>query len=408
MKKEDFIERRKKLFAKISDNELVILLSREESELYLRFNQDKNLFYMTGLETPKTILVMFKKGETETTFCFIERNVPEKVVWYGEKMSKQAAKEISGIEQIYFYDELNSVLHPYLSVAENVYVNYETSELLSSKSNALVYVNELRNNYPNLKFKQFNTIVSSLRSVKDDSEIEELQKAINITGAGIERIMRNSKSGMYEYQLESMLYDTMLSNGYREWGFTPIIAQGGNAATLHYSANNAIIEENKLVLLDVGAASSNYSADISRTFPISGKFTERQKEVYLAVLDVQKKIINLVKPGISLKELNDITIELISQKLINLGLIEDEKNYRKYYMHSVSHHLGLDTHDLGSRTSVLEIGNVITVEPGIYIPEEEIGVRIEDDILVTENGHIILSGNIPKEIEDLEKLMLGK
>ena len=128
----------------------------------------------------------------------------------------------------------------------------------------------------------------------------------------------------------------------------------------------------------------------------------------MAVLDVQKKIINLVKPGISLKELNDITIELISQKLINLGLIEDEKNYRKYYMHSVSHHLGLDTHDLGSRTSVLEIGNVITVEPGIYIPEEEIGVRIEDDILVTENGHIILSGNIPKEIEDLEKLMLGK
>lgn len=408
MKKEDFIERRKKLFEKMNDNELVILLSREESELYLRFNQDKNLFYMTGLETPKTVLVMFKKGELETTFAFIERNVPERVVWYGEKMKKSEATEISGIDTIYFYDELNAVLHYYLSVAENVYVNYETSEPFASKSNALVYINELRNNYPNLKFKQFNKIISSLRSVKDDSEIEELQKAIDITGAGIERIMKDSKPGMYEYQLESMLYDTMLSNGYREWGFTPIIAQGKNAATLHYSANNTLIEENKLVLLDVGAASSNYSADISRTFPVTGKFTERQKEVYSAVLFVQKTIINMVKPGISMKELNEETAKLISKELIKLGLITDEKDYKKYYMHSVSHHLGLDTHDLGSRTSVLEVGNVITVEPGIYIPEEEIGVRIEDDVLVTEAGHTVLSESIPKEIEDLENLASGK
>ena len=408
MKKEDFIERRKKLFAKMKDNELVILLSREESELYLRFNQDKNLFYLTGLEIPKTALVMYKNGKTEITMAFIERNIPERVVWYGEKMKKSEAMEISGIETIYYFDEINSILFNYLSSSEKVYVNYENAEPFSAKSNTLVFVNELRNNYPSLLFKQFDSIVASLRSVKDDSEIEELQKAIDITGAGIQRIMENVKPGMFEYQLESMLYDTMLTNGFRDWGFTPIVAQGGNAATLHYSANNTVIEENKLVLLDVGAASNNYSADISRTFPVSGKFTERQKAVYSSVLFVQKTIIDLVKPGISLKELNEKTVELISEELVKLGLITDKKDYRKYYMHSVSHHLGLDTHDLGSRTSVLEVGNVITVEPGIYIPEEEIGIRIEDDVLVTEAGHTVLSESIPKEIEDLENIILGK
>ncbi len=408
MKKEDFIERRKKLFEKMNDNELVILLSREESELYLRFNQDKNLFYMTGLETPKTALAMYKNGEKEITICFIERNVPEKVVWYGEKMSKSEAEEISGIKTIYFYDELNSVLHPYLTAAEKVYVNYQTAEPFTSKPNSLIYVNELRDYYPHLSFRQFDTIVAGLRVIKDDSEIQELQKAIDITGEGIERIVKNAKPGMYEYQLESMLYDTMLSKGFREWGFTPIIAQGGNAATLHYSENNTKIEENKLVLLDVGAASSNYSADISRTFPASGKFTDRQKEVYASVLFVQKEIINMVKPGLPMKELNEKTKELISKELIKLGLITDEKDCGKYYMHNVSHFLGLDTHDLGDRTAELKVGNVITVEPGIYIPEEEIGIRIEDDVLVTETGHIVLSESIPKEIEDLEKLASGK
>ena len=209
---------------------------------------------------------------------------------------------------------------------------------------------------------------------------------------------------MKEFELEAILQYHIIKNGLKHQGFVPIIAAGKNATTLHYIRNDSKIGNNELVLLDVGAACNNYSADISRTFPVSGKFTARQKEVYYEVLNIQKEIIEMVNPQVGLTDLNKRTNELIAEALIRLKLISDKKDFRKYYMHSVSHHLGMDTHDLGSRDSVLEAGNVITVEPGIYIPEEGIGIRIEDDILVTKDGYKNLSADIPKEIEDLENM----
>lgn len=209
---------------------------------------------------------------------------------------------------------------------------------------------------------------------------------------------------MYEYELESILFYRLQRSGVRNWGFAPIIAGGINAATLHYEKNECQIESGQLVLMDVGASYNNYSADITRCFPIGEKFTERQKQIYQIVLDVQKEIIAMIKPGVKLSELNIRTRELLTESALAIGLITDPDDILKYYMHSVSHFLGMDTHDLGGREAVLEVGNVITVEPGLYLAEEKLGVRIEDDVLVTESGHCVLSQNIPKEIDEIEEI----
>ncbi|HQB98035.1 MAG TPA: M24 family metallopeptidase, partial [Candidatus Cloacimonadota bacterium] len=244
--------------------------------------------------------------------------------------------------------------------------------------------------------------------IKSEWEIMQLQKAIDVTGKGILDIWENAQAGMMEYELEAMLFYRIQRSGLKHWGFAPIIASGINAATLHYEKNDCQIGTNDLVLMDVGASYMNYSADISRTFPISGVFSERQKDVYSAVLRVQKEIISMIHPGVSLMDLQKRTRELIAQELIELKLITEASEVGKYYMHGVSHFLGMDTHDVGGRTAILEPGNVITVEPGIYIPEERIGVRIEDDVLVTEEGYCVLSQNIPKEISEIEEILKAR
>ena len=265
------------------------------------------------------------------------------------------------------------------------------------------FVRQIRDRFPKILFDDLSKIILPLRTVKEKWEIKQIQKAIDITGKGIKQIYKKARAGMMEFELEAIFNYEITKTGLRHLGFKSIIAAGKNAATLHYESNNSKIGKNDLVLLDVGASYNNYSADISRTFPVSGKFTDRQKAVYEEVWNVQKAIIKMIKPGIGLKELNKKTVELISKALIKLKLIKDKKNYKKYYMHSISHHLGMDTHDIGKRDSILKAGNVITVEPGIYIPEESIGVRIEDDILVTKDGYKNLSENIPKEIEEIER-----
>jgi Xaa-Pro aminopeptidase len=267
-----------------------------------------------------------------------------------------------------------------------------------------MWIQTLRSHFPHLIFDGLGKIVTPLRSVKEPWEIEQLQKAIDITGQGIRKIMDNSRVGMMEYTLESMLYNEMLSNGFRHWGFRPIVAAGHNATTLHYEENDCKVENNTLVLLDVGAACNGYSADITRTYPITKKFAKRQLDVYKAVLETQEAIISMIKPGIGMTELNEAASGMLAKSMLKLKLITDVKDFRRYYMHSIGHHLGLDTHDVGARDSVLEAGNVITVEPGIYIPEESLGIRIEDDILVTETGYRNLSIDIPKSPKALEEI----
>ena len=404
MNTEILSKRRETFVNELKEKAGAVIFSANSSFEYLPFLQDKNFFYFTNLEIPSSIIYIKEKKNKPFVKLFIEREIPERVVWEGNKMSKEKAKEISGIDNIGYLDEFERFISSELNTLEQLYVNYGNSRLNQKKNHPLRFVNQARQDYPHLRFNKLTDFVKPLRTKKDKWEIEQLQKAIDVTAQGIKKIMETAKSDMMEYELEAILFRNIRGNGYKHWGFKPIIAAGKNATTLHYLKNNCKIEPKQLVLMDVGAACNNYSADISRTFPIEEKFSKRQKQVYEAVLYIQKEIINMIKPKVTMKELNEKTIELMSEKLKELKLIDDKKDVKKYYMHSIGHHLGLDTHDIGDRNATLEAGNVITVEPGIYIPEEGIGVRIEDDILVTESGFKNLTAAVPKEINELEKI----
>jgi len=397
------VNRRTGLIKQLKEKELIIIFAASVAKYPRNFLQDNNFKYLIGLDLPEAILVISKQKKPVMEL-FIERGIPEMEVWEGKKMTKEEASEISGIEKISYLDEFERKIGSYMGSSISVYTNLGYNNIDKPLNKQQDFITKAKQHFPHITASDITKIMIPLRSVKTKWEIEQIQKAINVTGEGIKNIIIKSKIWMMEYELEAILQFEVTRKGFQHMGFKPIIAAGGNAATLHYEQNNSKIGKDEMVLLDVGAACNGYSADISRTFPVSGKFTKRQKEVYSEVLKINKKIITMVKPGIGMKELNEKTVELIQKSLIKLKLIEDKKDYRKYYMHSVGHHLGMDTHDIGARDSVLKMGNVITIEPGIYIPEEKIGVRIEDDILVTKTGNKNLSKNIPKEINELENL----
>jgi len=395
--------RRERLAALLSDGEYVIVFANAQCKLQ-KFRQDKNFLYLTGLNHPELIYVAGKYGSRFNDMLFIERSDPERIVWEGEKLDAKEATRISGIKQVRYLDEFYPTLSGMCPLMQVIHANLGFAGLNQPPTLAMHMLQPIRDRQPQIQIKQLNDLIAPLRKIKDNWEVKQLQKAIDITGQGIEDIVSSATAGMMEYELEATLFYRMQMNGLQAWGFAPIIAAGINAATLHYEKNNCRIGDNELVLMDVGADCNGYSADVTRCFPIGKKFTARQKQIYSLVLDVQKKVIAAVKPGVKLSELNDITKKGLAQGLIALNLIDSEDQVGRYYMHSVSHFLGLDTHDLGGREAVLEEGNVITVEPGLYLPEENLGVRIEDDVLVTKTGHKVLSAKIPKEIKDIEKL----
>ncbi|HPK82530.1 MAG TPA: Xaa-Pro aminopeptidase [Candidatus Syntrophosphaera sp.] len=395
--------RRERLAALLSDGEYVIVFANAQCKLQ-KFRQDKNFLYLTGLNHPELIYVAGKYGSRFNDMLFIERSDPERIVWEGEKLDAKEATRISGIKQVRYLDEFYPTLSGMCPLMQVIHANLGFAGLNQPPTLAMHMLQPIRDRQPQIQIKQLNDLITPLRKIKDNWEVKQLQKAIDITGQGIEDIVSSAAAGMMEYELEATLFYRMQVNGLQAWGFAPIIAAGINAATLHYEKNNCRIGENELVLMDVGADCNGYSADVTRCFPIGKRFTARQKQIYSLVLDVQKKVIAAVKPGVKLSELNDITKKGLAKGLIALNLIDSEDQVGRYYMHSVSHFLGLDTHDLGGREAVLEEGNVITVEPGLYLPEENLGVRIEDDVLVTKTGHKVLSAKIPKEIKDIEKL----
>lgn len=395
--------RRQKLADLLSDGENVILFANPQVNL-TKFTQDNNFLYFTGLNHPGLIYVAGKFAGKFNDMLFIERSDPERVVWEGKKLSTDEATEISGISRVKYLDEFTGVLSSMCPMMHRIYSNLGFVALDKPMTYPMFMLEPLRQRHPQIEIKQINDLVAALRKVKDDWEIMQLQKAIDITGKGLLDVMEAARSSMMEYELEAILYYRMQRSGVKQWGFAPIVASGVNAATLHYEKNECRIEDGELLLLDVGASYNNYSADITRCFPINAKFSERQKQVYSIVLDVQKRVIDLIKPGVELSTLNKSARDWLAEGMLSINLIADPSDVGKYYMHSVSHFLGMDTHDLGGRDAVLEVGNVITVEPGIYIPEEKLGVRIEDDVLVTEDGHCVLSQNIPKEISELEEI----
>ncbi|MDD4308822.1 MAG: aminopeptidase P family protein [Candidatus Cloacimonetes bacterium] len=395
--------RREKLANLLSDGENIIVFANSQAALS-KLVQDNNFLYLTGLNNPELIYVAGKFGGRFNDMLFIERSDPERIVWEGEKLNAEEAAKISGIKRIKYLDEFYAVLSGMCPMMNTIYSNLGFVALDRPMTYPMYMLEPIRSKHPQIEIKQLNNLITPLRKVKDEWELQQLQKAIDITGKGIMDAMENTTATMMEYELEAMLFYRMQRNGVKNWGFAPIIAAGLNASTLHYEKNNSRIETGDLILMDVGASYNNYSADITRCFPAGATFSERQKQIYSLVLDTQKRVIEMIKPGVTLAELNQATTTLLAEGLLVIGLIEDTDDVTKYYMHSVSHFLGMDTHDLGGRSAILETGNVITVEPGIYIPEEKLGIRIEDDVLVTESGYCVLSQNIPKEIAELEEI----
>ncbi len=395
--------RREKLAEKLANGEAVVIFANHKRNLD-KFSQDKNFLYFTGLDEPKLIYLTGRINDTVQEFLFVERTDPARVVWEGKKLQPDEASGISGIKQVKYLDEFYTVLQAMASALRKIHANLGHASLNMPPTHPMFMLEPLRAREPRIEIRRIDDLVTPLRKIKDAWEIKQLQRAIDITGEGIKDIWKNARQGMMEYELEALLFYRMQISGLKHWGFSPIIASGINAATLHYERNECRIKAGEMVLMDVGAGCNGYSADITRCFPIGKSFSARQKQIYSLVLDVQKKIIALIKPGVKLSALQQETRNLLAKGMIKLKLIKGPEEIGKYYMHGVSHFLGLDTHDLGGREAVLEEGNIITVEPGIYMPEEKIGVRIEDDILVTKRGHKNLSAKIPKEIADIEKI----
>lgn len=413
MKADFFKSNRARLLEKIKDNSIVILFAgnapKKTADEAYPFTPNRNFYYSTGISEENHILVMSKINGTTKITLFIKDIDLNLERWIGKSIRKEEATEISGIEDVKFKSQFESDIHRQLCLKEeiNLYLDLERDSISSSASIAHEFAQNIVSKYPQVMIKNVFSIFGELRLVKSEEEVDNIKKAISITIEGIEALMKNSKPGMKEYQLESYFDFVCKNNGVKDLAFKTIAAAGKNAATLHYVSNDAELKDGDLIQFDLGAQYNFYNADISRAFPVNGKFTERQKAVYNAVLKVNEEIINDIKPGKTFKEINNKATDLIAEECIKLGLIKEKSEVSKYYFHSIGHSLGLDTHDLETphRDITFKEGVVYTVEPGIYIEEENIGIRIEDDVLVTEDGVINLTSKMIKTVEEIENFM---
>ncbi|BAK80751.1 aminopeptidase P family protein [Candidatus Arthromitus sp. SFB-rat-Yit] len=406
-----YLSRRKKLSSNMRNGDMCIIFSGKEVRIsrdeYYDFNVDKNFYYLTGVKDKGIILFLRKiNGDVKSTL-FIEDRAEDMVKWIGKTILKDEAISISGVDEVLYIDEFYSFLNNIILSEESptVYFDFDRDDHRHSYIYSEECANKLRVKYPHVNIKNIYSHIKNLRVIKDDYEISKIREAIDITKLGILNIMRNLKPNMYEYQIESY-FDYMIKySGASGYAFKSIVASGDNAVILHYIENNSKIKDGDLVLFDLGAEKDFYRADISRTFPSNGKFTDRQKEIYSIVLEAQLRVIDAICPGVSQSDLNEIAKEHLYLGLKRIGKISNRDELSNYYYHGIGHLLGLDTHDVGGRDFVYKEGMVVTVEPGLYLKDEGIGIRIEDDILVTKDGHEVLSEGIIKTVDEIEKFM---
>jgi Xaa-Pro aminopeptidase len=383
-------ERRVQIRAEIKEG-LAILFAGEPTAdagaIDYHFRVDKNFFYLTGIKEPKAVLLIARKeGRFGGELIF----VPGKV----DKKRKEEIAGISGVPQILPLDNLDRYLPSILSGRENIYTPIPRTSLSSSPSAGIRFVNRIRERFPQLEIRDLSPVLTGMRMVKSEEELEIMKKAIGITTAGLSEAIRSAEPGIYEYQLQAVLEFVFHFHGAERCGFPSIVGSGPNSVIIHYHKNTRKIKPGELVVIDVGAEFSEYTGDITRTIPVSGKFTRREREIYGIVLEAQLRGIAACRPGATLSDVDKAARSYI-----------EEMGYGKYFIHGVGHSLGLDVHDPMLPDTKLSPGMIITVEPGIYIPEENLGVRIEDDILITVDGHIVLSSIFPKKPEDIERLM---
>ncbi|MSS43331.1 aminopeptidase P family protein [Anaerosalibacter bizertensis] len=411
MDKEFFIKNRKELGKALEDNSILLLFAgtapyKSADEQY-QFAPNRNFYYLTGIDREKIILLISKIDGDISEKIFVERPDPVMARWIGARMTAEEAKEVSGVENIDYLDKFEETIGSILerNRIEKLYLDLERQEIRAAITDPQYFAKMINERYPYIEIKNAYYDIAKLRVIKSDEEIQLMKKAIEITQEGIENMIDNIKPGMMEYEIEAYFDFTLKKNGIYEKAFKTIAASGKNATILHYVENNCRAEDGDLILFDLGAQYKYYNADISRTFPVNGKFTERQKQVYNVVLKAKEAVEEAARPGLPYKELNEIAKKVLTEGCKELGLIRDDKELVKYYFHSVSHYLGLDAHDIGIYNTVLKPGMVITNEPGLYIEEEGIGIRIEDDLLITEDGCENLSKDILKTVEEIEDYM---
>ncbi len=408
-------ERREKLLATLPEYSITILMSGKAAynigDERHPFDVDRSFFYYTGLDNENLVLMFVKTARMNQTILFIEPFDPVQAKWVGGKILADEAREISGIKDVRYVDSLKDTIAMYINHYGKLNQFTLCGELSKQEYDQPWPVadlfNEIRRYNPDVQIRNIAANTTRMRLVKDADEIEKMRKAISVTNAGIKAMMQASRDYIWENELEAY-FDFVLKSEQTEHAFHTICAGGKNATVLHYGKNNQQTKPGDLVLVDLGAAYKYYNADISRTFPVSGKFTDRQREIYEIVLRANKMVMEVVRPGMTTRDLNNKVIEFYQQELPKIGLLQDGKTVRDYYWHGVSHHLGLETHDVSLFDEPLQPGNVITDEPGLYLEDAGIGVRIEDDIMITEDGCICLSENIMKEVDEIEAFMQNR
>jgi Xaa-Pro aminopeptidase len=423
--REIFIQNRKRLIARMAPNSIVIVGSNDEvpsnGDALYRFKQNTDLFWLSGITQEDSMVILFPDNPDpkyrEVLVLVRPNEMKEK--WDGKRLRINEAQEISGIKTIVWLDSLDGLLQPWIHLAGRIYLDSNENDRKASlvRTRDYRFIDEMKSRYPLHEYLRLATLMKELRAIKTALEVEVIQKAIDITDKTFRRLLQFIRPGVMEYEIEAEIMHSFLSQRATGEAYGSIIASGDRARTLHYVSNDAECKDGEVILMDFGAEYGGYCADLTRTVPVNGKFTRRQRTVYNACLHLHDYAKSLLKPGISIVDYTDKVGEEATKQFQKIGLLkksdiknEDPENraYRKYLYHGISHHLGLDVHDLGTRTEPIKAGMLFTVEPGIYIEEEKMGVRIENNLWITRNGNKDLMKNIPITADDIEALMKRK
>jgi len=417
-----FALNRKNFSKQLKVNSLAIFHAHDEfprsGDQNFVFKQNPDLFYLSGIDQEQTILLLYPDcpNPLYREVLFLRQTNDYIKVWEGYKYTKEQAKAASGIENIYWLEDFDNILHSIVHYADNIYLNTNENDRYAHTVpyRDIRFIEQMRSKYPLHHYERAAPIMRGLRAIKSGIEVELTQKACGITRDAFVRILKFIKPGVKEFEIEAEIIHEFIRQGGTGHAYTPIIASGHNANILHYNDNNQECKNGDVILFDFGAEYANYNADMSRSVPVNGRFSQRQKEVYNAVLYVMKEATKLIAAGTVWNTYHEQVGEIMTEQLVNLGLLssDDVKNqnpawpaYKKYFMHGTSHHLGIDVHDFAGRYTPFAAGNILTVEPGIYIPEEGLGIRLENNILITPTGNIDLMADIPVEAEEIEDIM---
>ncbi|MFM1929948.1 MAG: hypothetical protein RL387_1276 [Bacteroidota bacterium] len=417
-----FIQNRKRFTAKMQPNSIAIFVSNDEfpmnGDALHSFQQNSDLFWLSGIEQEGSMVILFPNNPDPKYREVLVLTRPQelKEIWDGKRLRANEATAISGMKTIVWADVLDAMLQTWVHLADSIYLDSNENDRKNNlvRTSEYRFIDEMQSRYPLHQYLRAAKILKDLRAIKTKEEVQVIQKAIDITEVAFRRLLKFIQPGVYEHEIEAEIYHSFLSQRATGPAYHSILASGDNARTLHYVNNNNQCKDGELILMDFGAAYGGYNADLTRTVPVNGKFTKRQKDVYNACLHLHDYAKSILKPGITILKYTDKVGEEATKQFLKIGLLSksdiknedaDNRAYRKYLYHGISHHLGIDVHDLGTRTAPIQAGMVFTVEPGIYIKEEQMGVRIENNIWITKTGNQDLFKNIPIKADEIEALM---